>query len=243
MASVVLRGLEDGVTDCLQVSSLSSQWISNCALNMKTHWVYQNWGRPPNPWKNVEMTTIDCCEENEKKEDCWKLQTTGLEQIAESLKPSHTNQASPAQSNPILACPHPTQSKPIQSEPRLSLQPTWIFSPQWSCACTQFRSRSSEIWWLTTNCTAERVPVSSSVMAVWGLWDSTKVKPILGLGNEYNCERIFYMWRKKIHSWMLPISVISANSNNYTLCISWSFDFIYHLQINVQIAEKKLDKC
>ena len=81
-----------------------------------------------------------------KKEDCWKLQTTGLEQIAESLKPSHTNQASPAQSNPILACPHPTQSKPIQSEPRLSLQPTWIFSPQWSCACTQFRSRSSEIW-------------------------------------------------------------------------------------------------
>ena len=174
-----------------------------------------------------------------KTADNW-IGANRREPQALSHKPSFSR---PIQSDPSLSPPNTIQANPIRTKIVSAAYLDFEPAVKLCLHTVQFRSRSSEIWWLTTNCTAERVPVSSSVMAVWGLWDSTKVKPILGLGNEYNCERIFYMWRKKIHSWMLPISVISANSNNYTLCISWSFDFIYHLQINVQIAEKKLDKC
>ena len=51
------------------------------------------------------------------------------------------------------------------------------------------------------------------------IWDYTEVKPIPGLGYEYNSEGIFYMW-KMFHLWMLPISVISASSNDYPKPIS-----------------------
>ena len=128
-----------------------------------------------------------------KTADNW-IGANRREPQALSHKPSFSR---PIQSDPSLSPPNTIQANPIRTKIVSAAYLDFEPAVKLCLHTVQFRSRSSEIWWLTTNCTAERVPVSSSVMAVWGLWDSTKVKPILGLGNEYNCERIFYMWRRK----------------------------------------------
>ena len=128
-----------------------------------------------------------------KTADNW-IGANRREPQALSHKPSFSR---PIQSDPSLSPPNTIQANPIRTKIVSAAYLDFEPAVKLCLHTVQFRSRSSEIWWLTTNCTAERVPLSSSVMAVWGLWDSTKVKPILGLGNEYNCERIFYMWRKR----------------------------------------------